>query len=140
MHNLCEVPLDPEAVASMGGFGQGESGSVSPPEWAFVKLDLFDNTPAQELARGRRRLKLALAILHARTEQWMYFRSSLNGPWRNVKRGLDLDDPEDRSHYELIESTREQYVDAGLVPRSSKFYRRGRQRRPDHGRSELCCG
>ena len=129
MQNLCEVPLDPEANASASGFVQGESGSVIPPEWAFVKLDLFDNTPAQELAQGRRRLKLALGILHARTEQWMYFRSSLNGPWRNVKRGLHLDDPEDRAHYELIESTREQYVDAGLVPRCSKFYRRGRQRK-----------
>lgn len=129
MQNLCEVPLDPEAAASTGGLCQRESGSVSPPEWAFVKLDLFDNTPAQQLARGQRRLKLALAIMHARTEQWMYFRSSLNGPWRNVKRGLDLSDPEDWAHYRQIELTRDEYVDAGLVPRSSKFYRRGRQRK-----------
>lgn len=129
MQNLCEVPLESEAVASCVGVSQGESGSVIPPEWAFVKLDLFDNTPAQELAQGKRRLKLALGILHARTEQWMYFRSSLNGPWRNVKRGLHLDDPEDLAHYTLIERTRDQYVDAGLVPKCSKFYRRGRTRK-----------
>jgi len=61
MQNLCEVPLESEAVASCVGVSQGESGSVIPPEWAFVKLDLFDNTPAQELAQNRRRLKLALA-------------------------------------------------------------------------------
>ena len=129
MKNLCEVPLDPEAVASRVGVSPGESGSVIPPEWAFVKLDLFDNTPAQELAQNKRRLKLALGILHARTEEWLYFRSSLNGPWRNVKRGLDLANPEDLAHYELIERTRDQYVDAGLVPKCSKFYRRGRTRK-----------
>jgi len=129
MENLCEVPLGPEANASISGVGQKAFGSDSPPEWAFVKLDLFDNTPAQELARGQRRLKLALGILSTTTQEWLYFRSSLNGPWRNVKRGLDLSHPEDLAHYQTIERVRDEFVDAGLVPRSSKFYRRGRTKK-----------
>lgn len=129
MKALSEGSLDPEAVASPGGVGQEAFGSVIPPEWAYIKIDLFDNTPAQDLAAGRRRLKLALAVLRARDQEWNYFRASLNGPWRNVRRGLDLVDPDDREHYQVLARTRDDFVDAGLVPRTSKFYERGFRRK-----------
>jgi ABC-type iron transport system FetAB ATPase subunit len=35
----------------------------------------------------------------------------------------------DLEHYQTLESVRDQYVDAGLVPRTSKFYRRGRTKK-----------
>jgi len=129
MESLCEAPLDPEAVASPSGRGQKAFGSVIPPDWAHAKLDLFDNTPAQMLAKNKRQLKLALAVLPTQDQTWRYFRASLNGPWRNVKRGLDFADANDRQHYSTIERVRDDYVEAGLVPRTSKFYRRGEGRK-----------
>lgn len=136
---LSEEAFGLEADASSGVVGHQAFGSGSTPrEWAFVKLDLFDNTPAQELSRGQRRLKLALGILTHSTQQWLYFRSSLNGPWRNVRRGLIMDDAEDLAHYRQIELTRDQFREAGLTPRCSKFYRRGEQRRGHTARGLSC--
>lgn len=125
MNTLFEGPLDPEAVASKDAVGQKAFGSVIPPEWAYIKLDLFDNTPDRELATGRRRLKLALGVLRSRDQTWVYLRSSLNGPWRNVKRGLDFGDPEDVAHYAVLRDQRDEFAAMGLTPRCSKFYQRG---------------
>ena len=128
MEHLCEGPLGPEAVASQA-LGQKAFGSVIPQDWAHAKLDLFDNTPAQMLAKGNRQLKLALAVLKQSDQTWQYLRASLNGPWRNVKRGMDMSDPQDRNHYGEIQRVRDEFVDAGLVPRTSKFYQRGHNRK-----------
>jgi hypothetical protein len=96
-----------------------------PPEWSYVKLDLFDNATLEELTQGRRRLKLNVSILRATDGKWIYARASLNGPWRNVKRGLDFDDPEQRGHYYTLKTEREELIATGLIPNSSKCYLKG---------------
>lgn len=96
-----------------------------PPEWSYVKLDLFDNATTEELAQCRRRLKLNVSILKATDGQWIYARASLNGPWRNVKRGLDFEDPEQRGHYYTLKTEREELIAMGLIPNSSKCYLKG---------------
>lgn len=135
---LSEGPLGPEAVASTSGVGQTAFGSVIPPEWGYVKLDLFDNTPLDQLALGRRRLKLALGVMRSQDQVWMYFRASLNGPWRNVKRGLDFSDPEDLAHYALLSRQRDEFVAMGLEPRVSKFYQRGQTVKGETARGLSC--
>lgn len=135
MKILSEEPFGSEAKASLGGVGHTAFGSVIPPEWAHIKIDLFDNTPAQQLHTGRLRLKLALAVLRSSDQEWQYFRASLNGPWRNVRRGLDLTDPDDREHLSRLSRTRDEFVEAGLVPRTSKFYERG-----FHRKGQTICG
>lgn len=123
---LSEDAFGVEANASLEGFGQKAFGSGSTPAgWGFVKLDLFDNTPERLLRQNRRRrLKMALAVENLSSQAWMYFRSSLNGPWRNVKRGLDFSDPRHVAHYDLIQQVRDEFVQAGLEPRCSKFYQK----------------
>ena len=66
-----------------------------------------------------------MSILRARDGQWIYARASLAGPWRNVRRGLDFEDPEQRAHYYTIKTEREELVAAGLTPCSSKCYLKG---------------
>jgi hypothetical protein len=124
---LYETPLEsetssPEAQGSERGIVIAEP---KPPEWNYVKLDLFDNATTAELAEGRRRFKLNVSILRARDGQWIYARASLAGPWRNVRRGLDFEDPEQRGHYYTIKTERAELVAAGLMPCSSKCYLKG---------------
>ena len=125
--SLFETPL--EAETSSPGSQGAERGIVisepKPPEWSFVKLDLFDNATTEEIAQARRRFKLNVSILRATDGQWIYARASLAGPWRNVKRGLDFEDAEQRSHYYTIKTERELLVATGLVPCSSKCYLKG---------------
>ena len=115
-----------ESETSSPGSQGAERGVVisesRPPEWNYVKLDLFDNATMEELAQNRRRLKLNVSILKATDGQWVYARASLNGPWRNVKRGLDFEDPEQRGHYYTLKTEREELVAMGLIPCSSKCY------------------
>lgn len=134
---LSEGSLGPEAVASgpWGGLGQQAFGSDIPADWAYVKLDLFDNSTAQQLARRDRRLRLSLAVRPTSTDQWVYLRAAVNSPWRHVRRGLDMSDPEDLAHYRVLENTRDEFVDAGLVPRSGKFYQKGTR-----GKGEFAIG
>jgi len=123
--NLCEVPLGIEADASSSGVGQKAFGSgISPADWAYVKIDLFDNSTMQQLAKNQRNLRVALAIRHTQDDRWVYLRAGINSPWRNIKRGLDFTDPEDLAHYRAIERCRDEVIDSGLLPRSGKFYLR----------------
>ena len=69
------------------------------------------------------------------TDQWVYLRAAVNSPWRHVRRGLDMSDPEDLAHYHVLENTRDEFVDAGLVPRSGKFYQKGTR-----GKGEFAIG
>jgi len=118
-----------EAETSSPGSQGAERGVVisepKPPEWSYVKLDLFDNATTEELAQCRRRLKLNVSILRATDGKWIYARASLNGPWRNVKRGLDFTDPEQRGHYYTLKTEREELIATGLIPNSSKCYLKG---------------
>lgn len=124
--NLCEEPLGPEANASLGGVGQRAFGSRDQPaEWGYVKIDLFDNSTAQQLAKNQRRLRLSLAIHHISQSRWIYLRAGINSPWRHIKRGLDFSDDRDVAHYRAIETARDELIDSGLLPRSGKFYLRG---------------
>lgn len=134
---LSEGSLGPEAVASGpdAGLCQKAVGSVIPPDWAYVKIDLFDNSTAQQLARRDRRLRLSLAVRPTVSDQWVYLRAAVNSPWRHVRRGLDMSDPEDLAHYRCLEATRDEFVDSGLVPRSGKYYQKGTR-----GKGEFAIG
>lgn len=126
---LSEEAFGPEAFASKSGVCQKAFGSGSTPaEWTALKLDLFDNATDAEISQGQRRLKMAMGILSAHNQEWQYFRASLQGPWRNIRRGLDMRDRDDREHYETIQQVRDEFMAEGFHPRFSKFYQRRQTR------------
>lgn len=107
---------------AVGGIGSAED--PLPAEWRYLKVDLFDNGDEH-----KQNLRLAVNILREADQQWVYARASINGPWRNVKRSMDLDCSQDRKHYALLKSVRDEMAASGLVPMCSKMYLKGNSRK-----------
>jgi|TARA_R110000803_G_scaffold40893_2_gene88102 hypothetical protein len=104
--------------------GIGGSEDPLPPEWRYLKIDLFDNGD-----ENKQNLRVAVNILREADQQWVYARASINGPWRNVKRNMDLSSSLDRQHYALLKRIRDDMVTSGFVPMCSKMYQKGNSRK-----------
>ena len=110
---------EPHAV---GGIGSAED--PLPNEWRYLKIDLFDNGDEH-----KQNLRVAVNILREVDQQWVYARASVNGPWRNVKRSMDLSNSQDRLHYAKLKAVRDEIAVAGLTPMCSKMYLKGNNRK-----------
>jgi hypothetical protein len=88
--------------ASPGSLVSGVSHTETLPAiWTYAKVSLFDNADVEEIRQGKRKLKLALSVKSAKDGKFKQFTASMNGPFRNLKRGLSSEDYAD-SHYQRI--------------------------------------
>lgn len=88
--------------ASPGPMVSGVSHTETLPAiWTYAKVSLFDNADVEEIRQGKRKLKLALSVKSAKDGKFKQFTASMNGPFRNLKRGLSSEDYAD-SHYQRI--------------------------------------
>jgi len=94
-----------------------------PEVWSYAKVSLFDNASAVDLAKNKRRLKLSISVRATKDRKFHNFTASLQGPFRNLKRGLSAADYA-TAHYDNVriiyqllksETSSEVYV--------SKFYK-----------------
>jgi len=100
------VPLasPPEASSSptQKPLGEALASSGSPP-WRFLKIDLFDNATAKNLAQNKRKLNVKFSFLLKNKPEYQYLAGALNTNWRFVKRGFDFDLQDDIDHYNRLE-------------------------------------
>jgi hypothetical protein len=116
-------------LASPEGFAPqvAVSQSMLPPaKWKYAKVDLFDNTTEKQLAKGMRKLRLSLSFLTHTSSNYKYLGALMNSRIRDTKRGFDLDDADERAHYDLLIQT---YSELKELPeyqnvRLSKCYER----------------
>jgi hypothetical protein len=95
------------------------------PKWKYAKVDLFDNTTEKELAKGKRKLRLALSFLTHTSSNYKYLGALVNTRMRDVKRGFDFSDPSEQQHYELLIQTYTELVSLKYQNvRLSKCYQR----------------
>jgi hypothetical protein len=93
------------------------------PPSRYLKADLFDNATMQQLAKNKQKLNLKLSFLLHDKPDYQYLAAALNTPWRNVKRGFDLNIPEDLEHYGMLERVYMAMTKMGLERvRASKCY------------------
>lgn len=95
-----------------------------PPNWDFVKIDLFDNSKTDDLVRGKTKLRVSVNIKRAGLKDWQSFRADMNSPIRNCKRGLDSA-TWDNLHYTML---KENYAELRTLykdVRVSKCYQKG---------------
>lgn len=102
------------------GDGVSHNGNL-PAIWSYAKVSLFDNADVEEIRAGKRRLKLALSVKSAKDGKFKQFTASMNGPFRNLKRGLSSEDYAG-THYQTVIQL---YQDAKLTAEEvsvSKFH------------------
>jgi hypothetical protein len=102
------------------GDGVSHNGNL-PAIWTYAKVSLFDNADVEEIRAGKRRLKLALSVKSAKDGKFKQFTASMNGPFRNLKRGLSSEDYAG-THYQTVIQL---YQDAKLTAEEvsvSKFH------------------
>jgi hypothetical protein len=95
-----------------------------PENWDYIKLDLFDNCSAEDLVKGKTKLKVALNIKKAGQTNWSSFNAGLNSPIRSMKRNLD-GATWDGDHYMLVRETYKDLKEIYKDVRVSKFYEKG---------------
>jgi hypothetical protein len=96
------VPLVASTSSSPSPSGDGFSHSGTLPAiWTYAKVSLFDNADVEEIRAGKRKLKLALSVKSAKDGKFKHFTASMNGPFRNLKRGLSSEDYAG-SHYQTV--------------------------------------
>jgi hypothetical protein len=116
------VPDMASLSASPCPSGDGVSHNVNLPAiWTYAKVSLFDNADVEEIRAGKRKLKLALSVKSAKDGKFKQFTASMNGPFRNLKRGLSSEDYAG-THYQTVIQL---YQDAKLTAEEvsvSKFH------------------
>jgi hypothetical protein len=95
--------------------------STLPPNWDFIKIDLFDNATPEELAKNKNKFKISINIKKSGTKDWITFRAGLNTPLRNMKRGLDQATWEGEHYQNVRDNYAELKQEFDLV-RASKVY------------------
>lgn len=100
----------------------------SPAPWGYLKLDLFDNATDEQLADNQQHLHAKLSIKRQNNPDWLYASAGLNSEKRMAKRGLRMDNTDDRLHWECVQKVyalmKEDYENI----RASKFYKAGSQK------------
>ena len=95
------------------------------PKWKYAKVDLFDNTTEQQLKKGVRKLRLSLSFLTHTSSNYKYLGALMNSRMRDTKRGFNMDDPYEKSHYDLLIQTYTELKELGYQNvRLSKCYER----------------
>jgi hypothetical protein len=130
----CLAPLSEEANTSVEVICSGVGNPAEekniildtsiPPNWDYIKIDLFDNSTNEDLAKGKTKLKIALNIKKTGQTKWNSFNAGLNTPIRNMKRGLDgvtWDGP----HYMGVRESHAELKTIYSDVRASKFYEKG---------------
>jgi hypothetical protein len=95
-----------------------------PQNWDYIKIDLFDNSTPEELAKGKTKLKIALNIKKAGQTHWNSFNAGLNSPIRNMKRNLDSA-TWNNEHYMIVREAHSELKKKYPDVRASKFYEKG---------------
>jgi hypothetical protein len=109
--------------------GSGNETPAQSSPWQMLKIDLFNNATQKDLARNKTKYKIAISALDAVNKEWVYLRASMNGPFRNLKRGLDADEWADLEHYKNLRGL---YTDFKNDPEysivlASKCYEKGKK-------------
>lgn len=128
------------SASGLASLNSGESGSscvgnpgdrknlisddTIPLTWDYIKLDLFDNSTNEDLAKGKTKLKLALNIKKTGQTAWLSFNAQLNSPIRNMKRNLD-DATWNGEHYMNVRQSYTELKHIYQDVRVSKFYEKG---------------
>jgi hypothetical protein len=121
------VPDMASLSASPCPSGDGVSHNVNLPAiWTYAKVSLFDNADVEEIRAGKRKLKLALSVKSAKDGKFKQFTASMNGPFRNLKRGLSSEDYAD-SHYKKIIQLYQDAKESTDAVTVSKFHITGDQ-------------
>lgn len=107
---------------------EAKRGSVSAaPQTAisYLKIDLFNNASDKELEDNIYKLHVKLSVKKHNDPNWLHASASLNSEKRMAKRGLRMDDPKHRAHWDTVEQIysemRADYKDTKV----SKFYQAG---------------
>lgn len=119
----------PSEVSSPSQEAKRGSGSrPSQTAISYMKLDLFNNATDEELADNIYHLHAKLSIKIVDMPKWLHASASLNSEKRMAKRGLRMDNPQHRQHWEQVQQIyaemKQEYKDV----RASKFYQAGAQK------------
>ena len=118
----CFAPLVASTSSSPCPSGDGVSHiGTLPAIWTYAKVTLFDNADVEEIRAGKRKLKLALSVKSAKDGKFKQFTASMNGPFRNLKRGLSSEDYAGTHYQRLIQLYQEAKETADEVS-VSKFH------------------
>ncbi len=92
-----------------------------PAVWSYAKVTLFDNATADEARQDKRKLKLALSVKSSKDGKFKHFTASMNGPFRNLKRGLSSEDYAG-SHYQRVIALYQEAKESADEVSVSKFH------------------
>ena len=102
--------------------GNGSGAPKSPV--IYMKLDLFDNA----LGNSQSKLHVKLNVKLQDDANWHSYGAGLNCQRRMAKRGLDMDKPKERQHWDLLEELALEMAGIYQDIRISKFYIAGNQK------------
>jgi hypothetical protein len=115
------APLASASQKKQGVVGQKKRGNVSAAPWNYLKIDLFDNADINSTVKGQRNFKLKLSFIYPDGPN-QTLSAGMNTEWRFAKRGFDFNDPDDLTHYNLLETVYRETKDQYDNVRVSKCY------------------
>jgi len=117
-------PQEQSLVPQVGNLQNLFHDATIPPNWEYIKFDLYNNATTEELIKGKNKYKLAINIKKSGTTGWMTFMAGLNSEIRFMKRGLDAQTWTTGHYWNVRESYAELKSQLGFA-RASKTYAKG---------------
>lgn len=117
-------PQEEPLVSQVGSLQNLYHETTIPANWEYIKIDLYNNATAEELAKNKNKYKVAINIKKTGNTGWITFMAGLNTEIRFMKRGLDAAAWDTGHYWNVRESYTELKNEFGFA-RASKTYLKG---------------